>query len=175
DFELELIHRDEVNVAYIIQLLAELHVFHPLDRAKLAHDPRETHCEFLAFFLLAFFFGAFIGVNSGLFGAASGLVFVIALVIIYGYPLKKGVGTALILSMIISFSTFTIYQFLGIWIKSKLYFNFEISLFLAIGSIFTANITSSYVQRISAKIMGRAIGLIIIILGIFSLGIFFIS
>ena len=42
-------------------------------------------------------------------------------------------------------------------------FNFEISLFLAIGSIITANITSSYVQKISAKIMGRAIGLIIVI------------
>jgi uncharacterized membrane protein YfcA len=44
------------------------------------------------YYIFAIGFGLFIGVNSGLFGASSGLVFVLALVIIYGYPLKKGVG-----------------------------------------------------------------------------------
>ncbi|MFX0011391.1 MAG: sulfite exporter TauE/SafE family protein, partial [Candidatus Hermodarchaeota archaeon] len=90
------------------------------------------------FILLALFFGAFIGINSGLFGAASGLIFVIALVIIYGYPLKKSVGTALILSMIICLSTFILYMVLGLWIKKQIFFNLQISLFLAIGSIPTA-------------------------------------
>lgn len=34
DFELELIHRDEINVAYILTLLAELHNANPKDREK---------------------------------------------------------------------------------------------------------------------------------------------
>jgi uncharacterized membrane protein YfcA len=119
------------------------------------------------FILLALFFGTFIGVNSGLFGAASGLIFVIALVIIYGYPLKKSVGTALILSMIICFSTFVLYLLLGLWIKKQVFFDLQISLFLAIGSITTAFITSSYAQKISTKIMGKAIGFIIVIIKIF--------
>ena len=127
------------------------------------------------FILLALFFGAFIGINSGLFGAASGLIFVIALVIIYGYPLKKSVGTALILSMIICFSTFILYLTLGLWIKKQIFFNLQISLFLAIGSITTAIITSTYAQKISTKIMGKAIGFIIVILGASALLIYFIS
>jgi uncharacterized membrane protein YfcA len=127
------------------------------------------------FILLALFFGAFIGINSGLFGAASGLIFVIALVIIYGYPLKKSVGTALILSMIICLSTFILYLVLGLWIKKQVFFNLQISLFLAIGSIPTAILTSSYAQKISTKIMGKAIGFIIAILGTSALIIFFTS
>ena len=127
------------------------------------------------YYLLTIFFGIFIGVNSGLFGANSGLLFVLALVILYGYPLKKGVGTALILSAILCFSTFIIYQILGFTIKGQFYFNLEISVFLAIGSIITGVITSIYVQKLSAKIMGQGIGILIIVLGILSLIFYFIT
>ncbi|MBY9008966.1 MAG: sulfite exporter TauE/SafE family protein, partial [Candidatus Lokiarchaeota archaeon] len=127
------------------------------------------------YYILAIGFGLFVGVNSGLFGASSGLVFVLALVIIYGYPLKKGVGTALILSIIISFCTFIFYQFFGITIKGKLFLNFELSLYLAIGSIITGIIASTYIQKLSAKTMGRVVGLIIFVLGSLSLTFYFIT
>ena len=127
------------------------------------------------YYILAIGFGLFVGVNSGLFGASSGLVFVLALVIIYGYPLKKGVGTALILSMIISFCTFIFYQFFGLTIKGELYFNFEISFYLAIGSIITGVIASTYIQKLSAKTMGRVVGLVIFVLGSLSLTFYFIT
>jgi uncharacterized membrane protein YfcA len=139
------------------------------------NQAKSLHKRSKLFFLLALFFGSFIGVNSGMFGAASGLIFVLALVIIYGYPLKKAVGTALILSIFICLSTFIIYQALGIYLKGRLFLNIEISIYLAIGSIFTAIITSFYIQKISAKTMGRAIGFIIAILGSISLTIYFIS
>ena len=126
------------------------------------------------YFILAIGFGLFIGVNSGLFGASSGLVFVLALVIIYGYPLKKGVGTALILSMIISFCTFIFYQTFGLTIKGEFYFDFEISLYLAIGSVITGAIASTYIQKLSAKTMGRVVGLVIFVLGSLSLTFYFI-
>ena len=125
------------------------------------------------YYTLAVGFGLFIGVNSGLFGASSGLVFVLALVIIYGYPLKKGVGTALILSMIISFCTFIFYQIFGFTIKGEFYFNLEISLYLAIGSIITGIIASIYVQKLPAKTMGRVVGLVIFVLGCLSLTFYF--
>jgi len=127
------------------------------------------------YYTLAVGFGLFIGINSGLFGASSGLVFVLALVIIYGYPLKKGVGTALILSMIISFCTFIFYQILGFTIKGEFYFNIEISLYLAIGSITTGLIASTYIQKLPAKTMGRVVGLVIFVLGSLSLTFFFIT
>ena len=126
-------------------------------------------------YILAIGFGLFVGVNSGLFGASSGLVFVLALVIIYGYPLKKGVGTALILSMIISFCTFIFYQFFGLTIKGELFLNFELSLYLAIGSITSGIIASTYIQKLSAKTMGRLVGLVIFVLGSLSLTFYFIT
>ncbi|MFX0075712.1 MAG: sulfite exporter TauE/SafE family protein [Candidatus Hermodarchaeota archaeon] len=127
------------------------------------------------YYILAIGFGLFIGVNSGLFGASSGLVFVLALVIIYGYPLKKAVGTALILSIIISFCTFLFYQFFGLMIEGNFYVNFEFSFYLAIGSITTGIISSTFIQNLSAKTMGRVVGLVIFVLGSLSLTFYFIT
>ena len=126
------------------------------------------------FYLLAITFGVLIGLNSGLFGASSGFIFVLVLVILYGYPLKKGVGTALILSIVIGFSAFIFYQIFGVIIKGQLFINFELSLYLAIGSIISGLITSTYVQKLSAKTMGRAVGLVIFVLGTLSLTFYFI-
>ncbi len=127
------------------------------------------------FYILALIFGIFIGINSGLFGANSGFIIVLALVLIYGYSIKKGVGTALILSIVICLSTFIIYQILGILIKGQFFFNLEISVYLAIGSIITGITASLYVQKLSAKTMGRGVGIVIFTLGIISLIFYFIS
>ncbi len=127
------------------------------------------------FYILAFIFGIIIGINSGLFGANSGFIIVLALVLIYGYPIKKGVGTALLLSIVICLSTFIIYQILGIMIKGQFFFNLEISIYLAIGSIITGLTASIYVQRLSAKTMGRGVGIVIFMLGMISLIFYFIS
>ncbi|MFX1378046.1 MAG: sulfite exporter TauE/SafE family protein [Promethearchaeota archaeon] len=127
------------------------------------------------FYILTLIFGIIIGINSGLFGANSGFIIVLALVIIYGYPIKKGVGTALILSIIMCLGTFIIYQILGIMIKGQFFFDLEISIYLAIGSIITGIIVSIYVQKLSAKTMGRGVGLVIFILGMISLIFYFIS
>ena len=127
------------------------------------------------YYILAIGFGIFVGINSGLFGASSGLVFVLALVIIYGYPLKKGVGTALILSMIIGLCTFSFYQIFGITIKGRFFFDFELSFYLAIGSIISGIIASTYIQKLSAKTMGRAVGVVIFVLGALALVFYFIT
>jgi len=120
------------------------------------------------FYILALGFGIFMGINSGMFGANSGLVIVLALIILYGYPLKKGVGTALLLSILVSVSTFIIYQVLGITIKGQFYFNLELTIYLAIGSIITGITSSIFIQKLSAKIMGRSMGLVMLTLGLIS-------
>ncbi|MHA1234438.1 MAG: TSUP family transporter [Promethearchaeota archaeon] len=127
------------------------------------------------FYLVSIVFGILIGLNSGLFGGSSGLFFVLALVILYGYPLKKGVGTALILSIIIGLCTLTFYQIFGITIKGRFFFNFELSFYLAIGSIISGIIASTYIQKLSAKTMGRAVGLVILVLGGLALVFYFIT
>jgi uncharacterized membrane protein YfcA len=96
-------------------------------------------------------------------------------VILYAYPLKKGVGTALILSIVVSTATFMTYQVFGFLFNGTFYFDLSISLFLAIGSITSGLIASSYIQKISATTMGRGIGIIISVLGILSLIVYFSS
>jgi uncharacterized membrane protein YfcA len=127
------------------------------------------------YYIFAIIFGVFVGLNSGLFGGNSGLIFVLALVILYSYPLKKGVGTALVLSVIVGLSTFITYQVLGLMIFNTFFVDIQISLFLAIGSIISGLISSTYIQKMSAVTMGRTIGIVIVILGITSLIVYFTS
>jgi len=107
------------------------------------------------FYILAIILGIFVGLNSGMFGASSGFIITLVLIILYGYPIKKSVGTALLLSIFMCFFTFSIYQILGFTIKNQFYYNWEFTLYLGIGSFLTGFIVSNYVQRLSAKAMGR--------------------
>jgi uncharacterized membrane protein YfcA len=127
------------------------------------------------FFILALVLGIIIGFNSGMFGANSGLIITLVLIILYGYPLKKSVGTALILSMVMCLFTFASYQILGYTINRTLYFNGEYILYLGIGTFFTGLIISNYIQKLSAKAMGRGMGITMVLLGTISLIIYFIS
>ena len=128
------------------------------------------------FYILAIIFGTYVGINSGMFGANSGFIITLILVMLYGYPLKKGVGTALILSISLCIFTFIIYQVLGgIFKPGQSFFNLEITLFLGIGSVIVALIMPLYIQKLSQKTMGTAMGLIIIILGITCLAFFIIG
>lgn len=127
------------------------------------------------FYLLAVLLGIFVGLNSGMFGANSGLIITLALIILYSYPLKKSVGTALILSIIMCVFTFSTFQILGFTIKGRLFFEWEFILYLGIGSFFTGFIISNYVQKLSAKAMGRGMGITMILLGLTSLLFYFIT
>ncbi len=127
------------------------------------------------FFLLALVLGVLVGLNSGMFGANSGFIITLVLIILYGYPLKKSVGTALMLSIIMCLFTFSMYQILGYLIKDQLYFNSEFLLYLGIGSFSMGLITSNFVQKLSAKAMGRGMGATMILLGSISLIFYFIN
>ncbi|MGQ4876854.1 MAG: TSUP family transporter [Promethearchaeia archaeon] len=121
------------------------------------------------FYIATIIVGIILGGNSGLFGASGGLIIVLALIIISGYPLKKSVGTGLVVSAAICLCTFTIYQIFGTIIKGRTYFAPTISFYLAIGAISIGIISSIYVQKLSAKAMGMGMGTIMVILGIATL------
>jgi uncharacterized membrane protein YfcA len=125
------------------------------------------------FYILAVILGIFVGINSGMFGASSGFIITLVLIILYGYPIKKSVGTALFLSIFMCAFTFLVYQVLGFSIKNQFYFNLEYTFYLGIGSFLTGLIVSNYVQKLSAKAMGRGMGATMIILGITSLTFYF--
>ncbi|MFX1322144.1 MAG: sulfite exporter TauE/SafE family protein [Promethearchaeota archaeon] len=126
------------------------------------------------FYILAIILGIFVGINSGMFGASSGFIITLVLIILYGYPIKKSVGTALLLSIFMCFFTFSIYQILGFTIKGQFYYNWEFTLYLGIGSLITGFIVSNYVQKLSAKAMGRGMGATMIFLGTISLIFYFL-
>ncbi len=126
------------------------------------------------FFVSLIIVGVLLGGNSGLFGAGGGFI-VAVLLLFYGYPLKKAVGTGLLITVLICASTFIIYQVLGFAIKERFFFDWAITFYLAIGSIIAGIIASKYVQKLSAKSMGMGMGLIMVVLGTFTLAIYFIK
>lgn len=127
------------------------------------------------FYFITIAFAVAIGMNSGLTGANSGIIITLLLILVMGYPIKKGVGTALLISIVICSFTFTFYQVLGVVIKGQVFIDLNISFFLAIGSIISGFITSFYIQKLSAKKMGRGIAIIMIVLGMIALGFFFMK
>ncbi len=126
------------------------------------------------FYISIILVGIMLGGNSGLFGAGGGFI-VAVLLLFYGYPLKKAVGTGLLITVLICASTFMIYQLFGFVIKGRLFFDWSITLYLAIGSIVAGLIASKYVQKLSAKSMGMGMGLIMVVLGAFILVINFMK
>jgi uncharacterized membrane protein YfcA len=140
------------------------------DEFKSIIDPNSR-----LFYLIAIIMGVYVGINSGLFGANSGFILALVLILLYGYPIKKGVGTALILSIFVCIWTFTFYQILGFTYNGKFYYDWSLTLFLGIGSFISGIIFSNYVQNLSAKAMGRGMGTIIMVLGVVSLIFYIIS
>jgi len=126
------------------------------------------------FYLLAIGLGLYVGINSGMFGANSGMILAIVLVMLYGYPLKKGVGTALVLGIGLCACTFVLYQLMGYAFKGVFYWDPAITALLAAGSVASGLITSTFVQRLPAKTMGRGMAVAMLALGAVSL-IFYVS
>lgn len=121
------------------------------------------------FYGIAIVLGLFMGMNTGMFGAASGFFIALVLIILYGYPLKKGVGTALVLGIIVCVFTFIVYQILGPIFKGQYYFDLTLTFYMGIGAFPAGLITSNFVQKMSAKAMGRAMGSTIMLLAVISL------
>jgi len=164
---------DGQSRARLKQEIQKLESMHGKDDGSTIQEiiPRSS----TAFYCITIAFAIIIGLFAGLTGANSGIIITLLLIIVMGYPVKKGVGTALLISIVICSFTFTCYQLLGVAIKGHVFIDLEISLFIAIGSMISGFITSSYIQKLSAKKMGRAIAIVMIVLGSLALAFYFIK
>jgi uncharacterized membrane protein YfcA len=116
-----------------------------------------------AFYIITIIAGIIIGLLCGLFGISGGANLVFVLVLLFGYPIKKGVGTAIISSLSLIIITFSSLQILSFAVLGRLYFDLTISLCLGITTVITGLIASKYVQKIPGKILGQGVGVMMIL------------
>ena len=104
--------------------------------------------------------GAVIGLICGFLGAGGGMMMLIILTSVLGYDLKKAVGTSV---FIMAFTAFTgsVSHFLlnGIHYLSVL-------IFCIISTLVFARVAAVIANKSSEKVMGRTVGITLIILGI---------
>lgn len=114
------------------------------------------------FYVLTVVAGIIIGLLCGLFGISGGANLVFVLVLIFGYPIKKAVGSAIISSISLIIITFSSLQILSFIALGHLYFDLAISFYLGISTVITGLIASKYVQKIPGKILGQIVGIMMI-------------
>lgn len=104
--------------------------------------------------------GAIIGLICGFLGAGGGMMMLIILTSVLGYDLKKAVGTSV---FIMAFTAFTgsVSHFMlnGIHYLSVL-------IFCIISTLVFARVAAVIANKSSEKVMGRTVGITLIILGI---------
>lgn len=104
--------------------------------------------------------GAVIGLICGFLGAGGGMMMLIILTSVLGYDLKKAVGTSV---FIMAFTAFTgsVSHFMlnGIHYMSVL-------IFCIISTLVFARVAAVIANKSSEKVMGRTVGITLIILGI---------
>ncbi len=115
----------------------------------------------------------YVGLNSGLAGANSGVIMAIMLVMLHGFPVKKAVATALIMSIGICGFTVLMYGILGWIVAGKLLFDFGISFFIGLGSVTTGLIVPRFIRKLPVRKFGIGISLASITLGAVALVFFF--
>jgi uncharacterized membrane protein YfcA len=115
------------------------------------------------FYILTIVTGVIIGLLCGLFGISGGANLVFVLVLLFGYPIKKAVGSAIISSISLIIITFSSLQILSFMALGHLFFDLSISFYLGITTVITGLIASKYVQKIPGKILGQAVGIMMIV------------
>ncbi len=103
--------------------------------------------------------GTVLGFFSGVFGAGGGIGILVALVFMLGFPIKKAVGTAILIMAFISLSG-GIGHFIG---KS---FPLAVIAITSIGGIIGAILSSKFVNKISEEKMFKISGVILIIISL---------
>ena len=113
--------------------------------------------------LSTIFFGTFIGLMTGIFGAGGGMMILIVLAFIFGYPIHMAVGTSVLImtfsALSGSISHFVIEQYIPI----------TDIIICGIGAYIGAVMAANYANIISEKKLSKLIGFVFVILGLISL------
>lgn len=108
------------------------------------------------------FFGTLIGLMTGIFGAGGGMMILMVLAFIFGYPVHMAVGTSVLImtfsALSGSISHFILEQHIPI----------KDIIITGIGAYLGAIMASAYANKISEEKLSKVIGFVFIILGLIS-------
>lgn len=112
--------------------------------------------------LTAIAIGIGIGILSGIFGAGGGVMILLALVVILGYPMHMAVGTSTLIMAITAFSSDVGYFMHG-------HIDFFYGILLSIGAVTGGIIGSKYANKINDKLLSKILDIFFIIIGVIML------
>jgi len=134
---------------------------------KSGRPPRENNEARLAVMntrnrLITFGIGLLLGINSGLFGAGGGLVFLLVLLIVLKYPTRMAVGTSsLIMAMTAASGT------LGYALHGNV--DFSMGIIIATAAVLSGLLSARLAHKVSEKLLNRIVGVIFAAIGVMML------
>jgi len=126
--------------------------------------PRENHTVRLAEMntrnrLITFGIGLLLGVNSGLFGAGGGMMFLLVLMVVLKYPTKLAVGTSsLIMAMTAASGT------IGYALQGNV--DWSVGAIIAVAAVVSGLLGARLANKVSEKILNRIVGVMFAAIGI---------
>lgn len=135
-----------------------------LRRAKKQDSPRkQVHFKHeWTEILVSIIIGIGIGIISGIFGAGGGVMILLTLVIILGYPMHLAVGTSTLIMAITALSS-------DIGYFSHGHIDFLFGSLLALGAVIGGIIGSKYANKINDKVLSKFLNIFFIIIGVIML------
>jgi uncharacterized protein len=109
--------------------------------------------------LITFGIGLILGVNSGLFGAGGGLMFLLVLLIILKYPTKIAIGTS---SMIMSLTAAS--GTVGYALQGNV--DFKTGIIIAVAAVISGLGGARIANKVEEKILNRIVGSMFAVIGV---------
>ena len=109
--------------------------------------------------LITFGIGLVLGINSGLFGAGGGLMFLLVLLVILKYPTRMAIGTSsLIMAMTSASGT------LGYALQGNV--DFTTGIIIAVAAVISGVLGARLANKVSDKILNRIVGTVFAVIGV---------
>ncbi len=109
--------------------------------------------------LITFGIGLLLGINSGLFGAGGGLMFLLVLLIILKYPTRTAIGTSsLIMAMTSTSGT------IGYALQGNV--DYKTGSIIAVAAVLSGLLGARLANKVDEKILNRIVGSIFAVIGI---------
>ncbi|WP_267496981.1 sulfite exporter TauE/SafE family protein [Candidatus Methanoliparum sp. LAM-1] len=110
--------------------------------------------------LVSVLIGLILSIVTGIIGAGGGVMILIVLIFILGFPLQKAIGTSALIMAITTFSGFIGYAIHG---------NIDVlsGIIIGIGAVVAGIGSARFANKIDEKSLGRVVASIFIILGLF--------
>ena len=109
--------------------------------------------------LITFGIGLLLGVNSGLFGAGGGLMFLLVLLIILKYPTRVAIGTSSLIMAMTSASGTIGYAMQGT-------VDYKTGAIIAVAAIISGILGARLANKVDEKILNRIVGTMFAVIGI---------